>query len=200
MSCWLAVCCIFGKRRNEICKLKWQDIWEQEGYLYMRFHVGKKRNRTALIDKMPYTKRITLKHYAVPFILEYLKEFYAKHNHTGITIEAFKAMYIFPSDRKESDIIIHTKFKNREGQVERKEYHYHLEGGYLSGADIYNRVKKINKSIWPHLGRHSVATMAAEDGCSEYDISNILDVSPRTASKYVKHGTAHTERWSERTG
>jgi len=200
MSCWLAVCCIFGKRRNEICKLKWQDIWEQEGYLYMRFHVGKKRNRTALIDKMPYTKRITLKHYAVPFILEYLKEFYTKHNHTGITLEEFKAMYIFPSDRKDSDVIIHTKCKNREGVEEVREYKYHLEGGYMSGADIYNRVKKVNPKIWCHLGRHTVATLAAESGAGEYDISNILDVTPRTASKYVHHGTALTEKWSERTG
>lgn len=195
LSCWLAISCIFGKRRNEICRLKRKDLWVEGDYLYIKFMVGKKRHKTATIDRMPYTKKITLKHYAVPYITEYLNDYdeWAKRRRT-------QTEYIFPSKRKASSVKVRTKFRTREGKMLTKEYIYEKEGGYLSGADIYHRVKKVNPKMWLHLARHSVASKAAQNGATEYDVSAILDVSARTASKYVHHGTKLTERWSERTG
>ena len=188
LSAWLGFCCIFGKRRNEICKLLRQNIWTQNGYLYVRFFVGKKRSRTSTIDQGPYTKKITLKHYAVPYILRYLE-----------TLE-FKEGYIFPWKRpRKNELTIHTRFKNRDGEWETKEYHYPVQQGYRSPQNVCHYIKKVNPSMWPHLGRHTVATRAAEDGATEYDIQNILDISARTASKYVHRGTKLTERWSEKT-
>ena len=195
LTCWLAFDCIFGKRRNEICRLRYGDAWVQDGYLYCRFRVGKKRNRTATIDKMPYTKKITLKHYAVHYVTAYMEEFKKEHKHE----EEIKKLYIFPSNRKESELTVHTKCRTRNGSTEIREYYYHVEGGYMSGQNVLYYIKKVNPNIWAHLGRHSVATGAAEDGATEYDIANIIDVTPRTASKYVHHGTKLTERWSERT-
>ena len=188
LAAWLAFDCIFGKRRNEICKLKRENIWTQDGYLYTRFFVGKKRSRTSTIDQSPYTKKITLKHYAVPYILKYLETLQVE---TG---------YIFPwSKPRKNSLVIHTKFINRDGEEETKEYTYPVAQGYRSPQNVYNWVKKANPNIWPHLGRHTVATRASEDGATEYDIQNILDVSPRTASHYVHHGTKLTERWSDKT-
>lgn len=200
LSAWLAFNCIFGKRRNEICRLKRKDVWVEGQYLYCHFFVGKKRNRTATIDKMPYTKKISLKHYAVPYILEYLQEWddwFAKPKPRKVFDWGLRNDYLFPSRRKSSELTVHTKCRLRDGSFETREYTYHVEGGYMSGADIYNKVKRVNSRIWPHLGRHSVATKAAEDGATEYDIANILDVTPRTGSKYVHHGTKLTEKWSD---
>lgn len=187
LAAWLAFDCIFGKRRNEICRLKRRDVWTQGEYLYVRFMIGKKRSKTATIDKMPYTKKKVLSHYATTYILSYLEE-YDKLGMEG---------YLFPSDRQGSNITIRTKFTNRLGQKEQKTYIYKVEGGYRSPQDVHYWIKKVNPNIWAHLGRHTVATLAAESGATEYDICNILDVTPRTASKYVHHGTKLTERWSE---
>jgi integrase len=200
LAAWLAFDCIFGKRRNEICRLKRRDVWTQEGYLYVRFFIGKKRNKTATIDKMPYTKKKVLTHYAIKYILSYLEE-YDKLALEGYLFPSNRANseegYLFPSNRANSEITVKTKFLNRKGEKEFKEYSYHVEGGYRSPQDVYYWIKKVNPNIWAHLGRHTVATIAAEEGATEYDICNILDVSPRTASRYVHHGTKLNERWSE---
>jgi len=191
LASWLGFDCIFGKRENEICKLIRKNIWVQEGYLYVRFFVGKKKYRTATIDQMPYTKRKTLKHYATPYILEYLEEYDKTINNLD--------GYIYPFPREAKTKTVHTTFINREGKEETRSYTYRKEGGYRSPEDFYYYVKKVNPNIWPHLGRHTVATLAAEEGATEYDITQILDVSARTASKYVHHGTKLTEKWSEKT-
>jgi hypothetical protein len=191
LASWLAFDCIFGKRANEICKLIRKNIWIQEGYLYVRFFVGKKKHRTASIDQMPYTKRKTAQHYAMPYILEYLEEYDNIGTPDG---------YIYPFNREGKTRNIKTKYLNREGQEETRNYTYQTEGGYRSSNDVYYYIKKVNPKMWAHLGRHTVATLAAEEEATEYDICNILDVSPRTASKYVHHGTKLTERWSDKTG
>jgi integrase len=190
LSCWLGFDWAFGKRRNEISKLIRRNIWIQDNYLYVRFFVGKKKHRTESVDQLPFTKRKTLEHKAIPYILEYLKEYDQKGTPEG---------YIFPRPREPTTLTVHTKFINREGQQETREYTYQKEGGYIDPSLVYYYIKKVNPDIWPHLGRHTVATRAAEDGATEYDISNILDVSARTASKYVHHGTKLTEEWSKKT-
>lgn len=204
LSAWLGFDWAFGKRRNEISKLVRKDIWVQDKFLYVRFYVGKKRARTASVDLLPYTKRKTLAHKAVPYILEYLNEF----DKQGLNAKNYlydaglldPESYIFPwhKNRKE-DVMVKTKFVNREGKEEIREYHYKRGQGYIDPALVYQYAKKVNPKMWLHLGRHTVATKAAEDGATEYDICNILDVSARTASKYVHHGTKLTEEWSKKT-
>jgi hypothetical protein len=195
LSAWLAFDCIFGKRRNEICRLKRKDIWIQENYLYVRFYVGKKRNKKDLINQLPYLKKITLNHYATHYITEYLAEF-----DKWLETSTRKTEYIFPSSKNLSTHLkVKTKCKNANGETVTIEYNYTLENGYIRGQYVWNLVKKVNPKMWLHLGRHSVATALSETGASEYDISNALDVSPRVASRYVHHGTALTEKWSNRT-
>jgi len=196
LACWLAFDCIFGKRRNEICKLKRKDIWIENNFLYVRFYVGKKRSKKGTIDRLPYTKKITLNHYAVHYILEYLKEYDEWRKESTKPTE-----YLFPSGHHRSEnLTVRTKCKNGLGEDVVLEYHYKVERGYICGDEVYKKVKKVNPNIWLHLGRHSVGTAAAEHGASEYDVANILDVTTKIASKYVHHGTALTEEWSKRTG
>jgi hypothetical protein len=191
LSAWLAFDWMFGKRRNEISKLIRKNIWVQENFLYVRFFVGKKKSRTASVEQSAFTKKKTLEHKAIPYILEYLEEYDQKGTPDG---------YIFPAPwRMPKTLTVHTKFTNREGEKEIREYTYQKEGGYIDPSLVYYYIKKVNPKMWPHLGRHSVATRASEDGASEYDICNILDVSARTASKYVHHGTKLTEEWSKKT-
>jgi hypothetical protein len=189
-AAWLAFDWIFGKRRNEISKVYRKDVWIEHGYLYTRFYVGKKRSKTASVDQLPYTKRKVLQHKGIPYILEYLKEY----------DESIKASsgYLFPwSNPRKQTVTVRTKFKNREGNEETREYTYPVQIGYINPSLVNYYLKKVNDKMWLHLGRHSVATRASEDGATEYDIANILDVSPRTASKYVHHGTKLTEEWSK---
>jgi integrase len=191
LAAWLGFLWAFGKRRNEISKLVRRNICVEQNYLYVRFFVGKKKGRTASIDQLPYTKKRTVEHKAVPYILKYLKEYDVTGKPEG---------YIFPDPGRSRKMLkIHTKFTDREGKLQTKEYVYQKEGGYLDPSLVYYYIKKVNPNIWPHLGRHTTATRAAEDGATEYDIMNILDVSARTASKYVHHGTKLIEEWSKKT-
>jgi len=198
LAAWLAFDWIFGKRRNEISKLYRKDVWTEHGYLYARFYVGKKKSKTASVDRLPYTKRKVLEHKGIPYILEYLKEYDEKHKEDGK--EKVSRAYLFPwSNPRKETVTVRTKFKNREGQEQIKEYTYPVQSGYINPSLVNYYLKKVNDKMWLHLGRHSVATRASEDGATEYDIANILDVSPRTASKYVHHGTKLTEEWSKQT-
>lgn len=190
LAAWLAFDCIFGKRRDEICRLIRKNVWTENGFLFVRFYVGKKKHRTALIDQMPYLKKKTLQHYATHYILDYLKEF----DEVGWP----ETSYLFPSSRHEAVLKVQTKFHNREGQEQTKQYQYIKTGGYRSGQNVYYWIKKVNPNIWPHLGRHTVATKVADSGGTEYEVAAVLDISPRTAAHYVHHGTARTEAWSQR--
>jgi len=198
LASWLAFDWIFGKRRNEISKLLRKDVWTEQGYLYARFYVGKKKSKTASVDQLPYTKRKVLEHKGIPYILEYLKEYDESHKINDP--DKVSRAYLFPwSNPRKDTVTVRTKFKNREGQEETREYTYAVQSGYINPSLVNYYLKKVNPQMWLHLGRHSVATRASEDGATEYDIANILDVSPRTASKYVHHGTKLTEEWSKKT-
>jgi hypothetical protein len=76
---------------------------------------------------------------------------------------------------------------------------YKLSFGYRKGDNVYYYVKKVNPLIWCHLGRTTIGTKAAENGASQFDIANILDVSPRTALAYALHETIKTKEWNEET-
>ena len=188
LAAWLAFDCIFGKRRNEISKLLRQNIRIEGDYLIVKFYVGKKLHRTDAIDQAAYAKKIILKHYAIPYILKYLATFEGEQG------------YIFPwKTPHKPELTVHRTFKNKEGKDETREYHYTVQQGYRSPQNVCHWIKKVNPNMWPHLGRHTVATRAAEDGATEYELCNILDVSSRTASKYVRHGTVLTDKWSQKT-
>lgn len=198
LAAWLAFDWIFGKRRNEISKLLRKDVWTEQGYLYARFYVGKKKSKTASVDQLPYTKRKVLEHKGIPYILEYLKEYDESHKINDP--DKVSRAYLFPwANPRKDTVTVRTKFKNREGIEETREYTYPVQSGYINPSLVNYYLKKVNDKMWLHLGRHSVATRASEDGATEYDIANILDVSPRTASKYVHHGTKLTEEWSKKT-
>ncbi len=66
--------------------------------------------------------------------------------------------------RKGRSLTAHTRCQTRDGTIEVREYHYQTEGGYRSGQNVSYYIKKVNPNIWAHLGRHSVATRAAQEG------------------------------------
>jgi integrase len=196
LSAWLAFDCIFGKRANEICKLKRLDAHTSETHLFVTFHVGKKRSRVGPIDSNEFFKSKTLKHYAMPYIIEYLKE-WDDWNQTS----KVKSLYLFPENRAESTHTVHRKFLNGKGEEVEKDYTYKVEGGYIHPSKIYRLVVQtknaINPNMWLHLGRTTIGTRMAENGYSQFDIAPVLDVSPRTAVAYAEHGTAKTRDWNE---
>lgn len=65
LQCYIGLLWAFGKRCSEVVNLKTRDVWIQEGYLYARFYVGKKRK----LKDRPFIKTITLQHPAIPYIL-----------------------------------------------------------------------------------------------------------------------------------
>jgi len=124
LACWLALYFSFEKQKKEICQLKRKDITTEGNYLIVHFHAG--------------TEQITLKEYTVSYVLEYLREY-----DVWARTSRKRTEYLFPSKRKAVSVTIHSQNKN---------YTYRTDGGYLSTADIYNRIKKANTQ-WPYLGR-----------------------------------------------
>lgn len=198
LSCWLAFDCIFGKRANEICKLKRLDVKTNDNYLMVTFHVGKKKSRVGPIGENEYFKTKTLKHYAIPYILGYIKE-WDDWNATS----KVKSQYLFPDQRQSSTHTVHRKFLNGEGQEIEKDYTYKTVGGYISAGKVFYFVVQspsaINKNLWLHFGRTTIGTNAAENGASQFDIADILDIHPNTAWHYASHGTAKTKDWNDET-
>jgi len=74
LQCLIAIAWIFGKRISEILKVRKEDIWTDERYLYIRFYVSKKKTRKDEPIPKPYTKRISLIHPGVKYILNYTQE------------------------------------------------------------------------------------------------------------------------------
>jgi integrase len=59
---------LFGKRISEVLAIEREHIFVANGFLNVRFHVLKKRKEEDL-----YLKRITLKHPATKYLIEYLE-------------------------------------------------------------------------------------------------------------------------------
>jgi len=83
LQCVIALAWIFGKRINEILRIKREDIWSDENFLYVRFHVSKKKTRKEEAVPKPYLKRIRLEHPYVHYITDH--------------IARYEKGYIFPS-------------------------------------------------------------------------------------------------------
>ena len=70
----VALAWIFGKRINEILRVKHGDVWVSDGFLHVRFHVSKRaRSQTDPIPR-PFLKRIRLEHPYVKYVLDITKK------------------------------------------------------------------------------------------------------------------------------
>lgn len=188
LQCIIALAWMFGKRINEILRLKREGIWVEGDYLYVRFLVSKKKERHQTAVPKPFLKRIRLEHPYTSYVLGYL-EFLEK--------KKIKKGYIFPSYGK--DRTFRVKWKDKETGEIKKVYEYQKEGGYLSDARVKQQLKQINPDAWWHLFRESLATYMAEHGATEEDLMHWFDWDRvDTAHQYVKRGTKLTEKWSER--
>lgn len=60
-------------------------------------------------------------------------------------------------------------------------------------------LKKLDPDIWPHLFRHSLATMMAENGATAFELKAYFDWDDvRTAQRYVLETDALSEKWASR--
>lgn len=179
LQCAMALAWVFGKRINEVLRIKREEIYTDEAYLYVRFFVGKKESRKDQPVPKPYLKKITLKNPYIKFVLRY--------------IESIQQGYIFPASTKPRL----KRFFDKKMQVWRE---YQLEGGHITPEAAYYHLKKIAPKTWWHLFRESLATEMAERGATEEKLMHWFDWDRvDTAHEYVKRGTKLTEEYSERT-
>ena len=184
LQCMIALAWIFGKRIREILRLKREDIWTDDRFLYVRFTVSKKRGRQPVHSM--YVKKIRLDHPHVPYILNWV-------NRIG-------EGYIFPGYTRPRKVKVKARWKGRDGEVKEKQYEYEWEGGHLSDARARQLIKQVNPQAWWHFFRESVATQMAEVGATEEELMHWFDWSdPRVAHAYVKRGTKLIEKWADRT-
>jgi len=178
LQCIIALAWMFGKRINEILRLKREDVWVDGDFLYVRFLVSKKKTRKDPPVPKPFLKRIRLTHPYVPYVLRW--------------IEKIERGYIFSGYSKPRIV----RVRNKEtGRV----YEYQKQGGYLSDTRVKQQLKQVNPNAWWHLFRESLATYMAEHGATEEELMHWFDWDRvDTAHEYVKRGTKLTEKWSER--
>lgn len=196
LSCVLAIDWLTGKRINEILKLRRKDIIVTESQIRIKFFVGKKRSRRTPMEMLPYQKVKTIRHKAVPYILEYLEEFDKKYESDE---------YLFPAKTRARTRKVNTTFVNGEGQKETREYTYKDKGGYIYPEYARFWLSKVNKQLPPkqriyfHYGRHSIGIKLAYQGKSDIQIAAVLDETPRAALEYTKHAGGLSEDWTNET-
>jgi len=179
LQCAMALAWMFGKRINEILKIKREDIYTDDHYLFVRFFVSKKASRKDQPVPKPYLKRITLRNPYTKFVLNY--------------IEPIKEGYIFASNSKPRT----KRFFDKRMNVWRE---YQREGGHITPETAYYHLKKLAPKTWWHLFRESLATEMAERGATEEKLMHWFDWDRvDTAHEYVKRGIKLTEELSERT-
>jgi len=188
---------LFGKRIHELLKLRRKDLWFERRLLHVLFHVGKKKAKTAKIEWIPYLKVKTSRHKAIPFLRAYLKEFDAQIKN--------KESYLFPAQTSPKQIQVRTKFLNKAGEQEQKQYSYARVGGHVLQETARYWLDKINRQlppgqrIWFHLGRHAIGTRMARKRKSAIQIAEVLDVTERTALVYTRHAAGVGEEWVKET-
>lgn len=72
LKCLLCLAWLFGKRITEILHVQRADVEVRDGYLYVRFHVGKKSSPKDRLAYVTYQKRITLMNEYTKPVLAYL--------------------------------------------------------------------------------------------------------------------------------
>jgi len=186
LQCIIALAWIFGKRIREILRLKREDVWTDDKFLYVRFTVSKKRGKARQPVHSMYVKKIRLDHPYVPYVLNW--------------VNRIKEGYIFPSYTKPRKVRVKARWKGKDGEVKEKWYEYEWEGGHLSDARARQLIKQVNPQAWWHFFRESLATQMAEMGATEEELMHWFDWSdPRVAHEYVKRGTKLIEKWADRT-
>jgi integrase len=197
LSCVLALDWLFGKRINEILKLRRKNITFTATLIKVRFRVGKKRSKGSPIEMQPFQKSRSINHLAVPYIKKYLAEYDEKIGDPE--------GYLFPAETKSRTRVVHTTFTNSKGEKETREYVYNDKGGYVFEENARFWLKKINmqlpeeERIYFHYGRHNIGIKLAYQGKSDIVIAKILDESPRAALTYTKHAGGIDEEWTHET-
>jgi integrase len=138
MCCLLALVWIFAKRIGEILRLQKEDFTFGKEFLYVKFLLEKKRVKEG--EQLPYQDMpVRLDHPLVQrFILPY--------------IQKIEKGYIFRShstDRIKRTIDDHGYGKVRE---------YEVKGGYLTASRATQMLKELDRNMYWHWFRHSVAT------------------------------------------
>lgn len=72
LQCLICMAWLFGKRINELLKVSKDDVRAEDGYLYIRFFVSKKKTRKDQPVPKPFLKRITLKNPYTKPIIDYI--------------------------------------------------------------------------------------------------------------------------------
>jgi integrase len=209
LQCIVGLSWLFGKRINETLKLKLKDVSVKGKYLYVSFLVSKQK------DKKPFTKKVSLKHFCVPYVLQYLSR---RLKESATLCEAGKVKdigneYLFPSYGKPYTIKTKHYFKldergklqklkhgEKDKATECRTYTYQVEGGHISP----NRVRQLFSEVttaWPHLFRASLATEFIErPKINIYDLLNFFDWQKTdTAIKYIRHSAESSSKFSNRT-
>lgn len=199
----IAIDWLTGKRINEILRLKRQDITITKNEIQIKFTVGKKRARTSPIELQPYQKTKTIKHKAVPTILEYLNEYDTRLANDPDIAQYIKDTggYLFPCPNEPRTITVTTTFTNGKGEKEKRTYTYQHPGGYMRKENAYYYLQKINQQLPPerriyfHYGRHNIGLKMAYQGKSPYQIAAVLDETVLAALEYTKHASAYDSEW-----
>ena len=188
IQCLIALLWLFGRRISEVLKLHRRHFWIMGKYLYVRFPIRKRRSPTTEYS----TKRILIDNPYVKYILNYINKLSLNDP-------------LFPDKGWKRIVKIKVKHK-RYGQITKypknEDYYIYIRDftGYLPPDKAWKIIKFLNPKITTHFFRHSVATILAEYGCTEYELMAWFDWdSPQTAHKYVKRGTRLIERISQRT-
>lgn len=162
--CVLCIAWMFGKRISEIMKLRKEDLWFKDGYLFIRFDVGKKRREKDVVKKTYIKQTIESSKY----VKDYIKPYFEK----------IKDGYIFPS---------YGSGENRRVIMGERVYEYRTEGGHLTTGRIRQQLKEVNERVWLHLIRHSLATRMAEKGVGVPQLMAWFDwSSANVAMRYVE--------------
>jgi integrase len=188
IKCLIALLWLFGRRKIEVLKLKRKDVEWDENYLYVHFPIRKARKEYEGGVKIEALKKITRRNPLTNCVIEWVQEI------------SDPASWIFPGDAHKRILKTVRKWRNREGEEVVKVYTYIDEDeGYLSRETCWKIIKYLDRKLWVHLFRKSVATLMAERGASEDELMAWFDwASPITAHKYVRKGTKLIERWTER--
>ena len=71
--------------------------------------------------------------------------------------------------------------------------------GHITSRTIRNWLKNLDIDLWPHLFRHSLATMIAENGGSAFELKAFFDWDDiRTAQRYVQETEELSSKWADR--
>lgn len=71
--------------------------------------------------------------------------------------------------------------------------------GHITRVTAWSWLKDLDPDIWPHLFRHSLATMMAEAGATAFQLKGFFDWDDiRQAVRYVRETDALSEKWATR--